>query len=129
MSDRRALEKERKAVTRKLTILRGDEEPLDLYVTLGFYEDGTIGEIFLKAGKSGDLVRGLLDGLGISTSLALQYGVPLRAIVDKWVGMKFEPSGFTNGDQDHPMVASILDYLGKWLRDKFPDQCPELGGN
>ena len=82
------------------------------------YDDGTPGEIFIKMAKEGSTLSGIIDGFALSVSLALQYGVPLRALVDKFVNARFEPSGYT-GNKQIPYAKSIIDYLGRWLGGKF----------
>ena len=90
--------------------------PLKLYVIPGFFADGTLGEIFIRADKVGSFASGILDGLAIVISLALQHGVSRREIADKFVGQQFAPAGLT-GDPKYPIVTSVLDYLGRWLRE------------
>lgn len=89
-----------------------------IYVTVGLFPDGRPGEIFVRADKAGSLLAGLLDGFAIVTSLALQYGVPMGQIAGKLAGQAFPPQGFT-GDAEYPRALSVLDLLGRWLRDKF----------
>jgi ribonucleoside-diphosphate reductase alpha chain len=110
---RRRLSDERKSVTHKFSV--GGHEG---YVTVGLYDDGTPGEIFIRMAKGGSVVSGLMDSFATSTSIALQYGVPLRVLVNKFVHVRFEPSGFTN----HPNIRiakSMVDYLFRWLAIKF----------
>jgi ribonucleoside-diphosphate reductase alpha chain len=87
-------------------------------VTVGMYRDGTPGEVLIKLDKEGSILAGVLDGFSILFSIALEYGVPLRAITDKLVGMKFEPSGYTGNKEIH-YAKSILDYVGRYLGGKF----------
>ena len=82
------------------------------------YPDGQPGEIFLKMAKEGSTVSGLMDSLAISISLALQYGVPLRDLVNKFAHVRFEPSGFT-GNPEIPIAKSIVDYIFRWLGSRF----------
>jgi ribonucleotide reductase alpha subunit len=84
------------------------------YLTSGQYADGSVGEIFIKLGKQGSTLSGVLDALAIVTSIALQYGVPLEALVTKLAGMRFEPSGITN-DSDLRFATSIVDYIYRRL--------------
>jgi ribonucleoside-diphosphate reductase alpha chain len=87
----------------------------DGYVTAGEYpEDGSLGEIFLKVAKQGSTLAGVMDAFAISVSMGLQYGVPLRAYVEKFVNMRFEPSGITD-DPDFRFCASLLDYVFRRL--------------
>jgi ribonucleoside-diphosphate reductase alpha chain len=110
---RRRLLDERVAVTHKFSIA-GHEG----YITVGMYEDGTPGEVFITMSKEGSTISGLMDSLATSVSLNLQYGVPLRVLVDKFTHMRFEPSGFTN-NPDIPMAKSIIDYMFRWIAVKF----------
>src|ERR1700756_2835228 len=80
--------------------------------------DGTPGEIFIKMAKEGSTLSGFMDGLALSISIGLQYGVPLKALVDKLTNTRFEPSGFT----ENPSIryaSSILDYIARWLGGKL----------
>jgi len=119
---RRRLPDERQALTHKLSVA-GHEG----YITVGLYEDGTPGEIFITMSKEGSTISGLMDAFATSVSMALQYGVPLRVLVEKFSHMRFEPSGFT-GNKDIPMAKSILDYIFRWLAKKFlpADELPKI---
>ena len=110
---RRRLPDERTAVTHKFSV--GGHEG---YVTVGLYEDGMPGEIFIKMSKQGSVVSGTMDSFAIAISLALQYGVPLPALIDKFSHTRFEPSGWTT-NKDIPMAKSIVDYLFRWMAIKF----------
>jgi ribonucleoside-diphosphate reductase alpha chain len=110
---RRKLPDERAAITHKFSI--GGHEG---YITVGKYEDGTPGEIFITMAKEGSTISGLMDSFATMTSLALQHGVPLQLLVDKFTHTRFEPSGFTR-NPEIPMAKSIMDYLFKWLAVKF----------
>ena len=88
------------------------------YLTVGMYEDGTPGELFLVMAKEGSTVSGLMDAFATAISMSLQYGVPLRVLVDKFIHMRFEPSGFTK-NPEIPMAKSIMDYIFRWLGSKF----------
>ncbi len=110
---RRRLPDERQAITHKFSIA-GHEG----YITVGLYEDGTPGELFITMSKEGSTISGLMDAFATSVSMALQYGVPLRVLVEKFSHMRFEPSGFTN-NKDIPIAKSILDYIFRWLGKKF----------
>ena len=111
--DRRRLPDEREAITHKFNIA-GHEA----YVTVGKYEDGTPGELFIVMSKEGSVVSGLLDSFATAVSLALQYGVPLKVLVDKFSHSRYEPSGFTNNPQIR-IAKSITDYIFRWLALKF----------
>lgn len=110
---RRRLPDERKAITHKFSI-SGHEG----YITVGQYEDGKPGEIFITMSKEGSTISGLMDGFATAISLALQYGVPLKVLVDKFSHMRFEPSGFTNS-KEVPIAKSVLDYIFRWMGLKF----------
>ena len=111
---RRRLPNERTAITHKFEI-SGHEG----YITVGLYPDGQPGEIFLKMAKEGSTVSGLMDTLATSVSLALQYGVPLKDLVNKFAHVRFEPSGFT-GNTEIPIAKSIVDYVFRWVGSPVP---------
>jgi ribonucleoside-diphosphate reductase alpha chain len=110
---RRRLPAERQALTHKFDIA-GHEG----YVTVGLYPDGQPGEIFMKMAKEGSTVSGLMDTLATTISVALQYGVPLKDLVNKFAHVRFEPSGFT-GNSEIPIAKSIVDYIFRWLGSRF----------
>jgi len=110
---RRKLPSERNSITHKFSI--GGHEG---YITVGMYEDGTPGEIFIKMAKEGSTLSGFMDGFALSVSIGLQYGVPLKALVDKFTNTRFEPAGFT-GHPSIPYAKSVLDYIGRWLGGRF----------
>lgn len=112
-AQRRKLPDERKAITHKFSI--GGHEG---YIIVGMYEEGTPGEVFIKMSKEGSTLSGFMDGLALSISIGLQYGVPFKTIVDKLTNTRFEPSGFT----ENPAIrysSSVLDYIARWLGGKF----------
>jgi ribonucleoside-diphosphate reductase alpha chain len=113
---RRKLPDERESITHKFSI--GGHEG---YITVGKYEDGSPGEIFITMAKEGSTISGLMDSFATMTSLALQHGVPLQLLVDKFTHTRFEPSGFTK-NPEIPMTKSIMDYIFKWLAIKFLDR-------
>ncbi|HKO56521.1 MAG TPA: vitamin B12-dependent ribonucleotide reductase [Thermoanaerobaculia bacterium] len=113
---RRKLPDERESITHKFSI--GGHEG---YITVGKYEDGSPGEIFITMAKEGSTISGLMDSFATMTSLALQHGVPLQLLVDKFTHTRFEPSGFTR-NPEIPMAKSICDYIFKWLATKFLDR-------
>ncbi|HYG68215.1 MAG TPA: vitamin B12-dependent ribonucleotide reductase, partial [Anaeromyxobacteraceae bacterium] len=88
------------------------------YLTVGMYDDGTPGELFVTMAKEGSVVSGLMDGFATAISLALQYGVPLRVLAEKFSHTRYEPSGFT-GNPEIPIAKSITDYIFRWLSLKF----------
>jgi ribonucleoside-diphosphate reductase alpha chain len=110
---RRKLPDERESITHKFSI--GGHEG---YITVGKYEDGSPGEIFITMAKEGSTISGLMDSFATMTSLALQHGVPLQLLIDKFTHTRFEPSGFTK-NPEIPMAKSIMDYIFKWLAIKF----------
>ncbi len=120
---RRKLPDERQALTHKFSV--GGHEG---YLTVGLYPDGDPGEIFIVMSKEGSVVSGVMDSFATSISLALQYGVPLKTLVDKFMHTRFEPSGFT-GNPDIPMAKSIMDYLFRYLALKFlaPEERANVG--
>ena len=113
---RRKLADERASITHKFDIA-GHEG----YITVGKFEDGNPGEIFVSMSKQGSTISGLMDAFATAISYALQYGVPLQFLVDKFAHMRFEPSGFTKNPQI-PYAKSIVDYLFRWLASKFLDE-------
>jgi ribonucleoside-diphosphate reductase alpha chain len=117
---RRKLSDERRSVTHKFSVA-GHEG----YIHVGLYETGDPGEIFVKMAKEGSTISGLMDSFATAISLALQHGVPLRLLVDKFSRTRFEPSGFT-GNPEIPRASSIMDYLFRWLGAKFvkEDEAP-----
>ncbi len=110
---RRRLPDERQAITHKFSV--GGHEG---YITVGMYEDGSPGEIFIVMAKEGSVVSGLMDSFATAISLALQYGVPLKVLVNKFTHTRFEPSGFT-GNPQIPYAKSVMDYIFRWLALKF----------
>jgi ribonucleoside-diphosphate reductase alpha chain len=110
---RRRLPAERTAMCHKFDVA-GHEG----YLHVGFYEDGTPGEIFIKMAKEGSTISGLMDTVGVLTSMALQYGVPLEVLVQKFSHVRFEPSGFTK-NQDVPMAKSLIDYIFRFMGVRF----------
>jgi ribonucleoside-diphosphate reductase alpha chain len=110
---RRKLPDERRSITHKLSI-SGHEG----YITVGMYDDGSPGEIFITMAKAGSTISGLMDAFATAVSFNLQYGVPLKFLVDKFAHVRFEPSGWT-GNQQIPYAKSIMDYIFRWLGAKF----------
>jgi ribonucleoside-diphosphate reductase alpha chain len=110
---RRKLPDERKAITHKFDI-QGHEG----YITVGLFEDGQPGEIFLVMAKEGSTISGFADAFAQAISYALQYGVPLQALVDKFSHVRFEPSGMTRNPEIR-FAKSIVDYIFRWLATKF----------
>jgi ribonucleoside-diphosphate reductase alpha chain len=110
---RRRLTDTRTALTHKFDIA-GHEG----YLTVGLFEDGQPGELFITMAKEGSTIGGLMDGIGTLTSMALQYGVPLEALVRKFAHQRFEPSGFTKNPEIRN-AASITDYVFRWMAMQF----------
>ncbi len=110
---RRRLPDERQAITHKFDIA-GHEG----YITVGLFEDGVPGEIFLVMAKEGSTISGFADAFAQAVSYALQYGVPLQALVDKFSHVRFEPSGLTK-NPDVRLAKSIVDYIFRWMATKF----------
>ena len=112
---RHKLPSERRSLTHKFNIA-GHEG----YLTVGMYEDGRPGEIFIRMAKEGSTISGLMDSFATAISLSLQHGVPLTLLVDKFSHTRFEPSGFSD-NQEVGYAKSIMDYIFRWLGRKFPD--------
>jgi ribonucleoside-diphosphate reductase alpha chain len=110
---RRKLPDERRAITHKFDI-QGHEG----YITVGLFEDGQPGEIFLVMAKEGSTISGFADAFAQAISYALQYGVPLQALVDKFSHVRFEPSGMTRNPEIR-FAKSIVDYIFRWMASKF----------
>jgi len=120
---RRHLPVERHSLTHKFGVA-GHEG----YLTIGMYEDGTPGEIFIVMAKEGSTLSGVMDSFATTCSMALQYGVPLKVLVDKFTHTRFEPSGFTSNPQV-PYAKSVMDYIFRYLASKFlpVDEARALG--
>ena len=110
---RRRLPDERRSLTHHFSV--GGQEG---YVTVGLYEDGLPGELFIRMAKEGSTVSGLMDSFATAVSLALQYGVPLRILCDKFSHTRFEPSGWS-GNPKIGYAKSMMDYLFRWLELRF----------
>jgi ribonucleoside-diphosphate reductase alpha chain len=110
---RHRLPAERASITHKFAIA-GHEG----YITVGLYKDGTPGELFIRMAKEGSTVSGLMDSFATAVSLALQHGVPIKLLCDKFQHTRFEPAGFT-GNQEIPIAKSIMDYIFRWLELRF----------
>jgi ribonucleoside-diphosphate reductase alpha chain len=110
---RHRLPEERASVTHKFSIA-GHEG----YITVGLYPTGQPGEIFIKMAKEGSTVSGLMDAFATSISLALQHGVPLKVLCEKFAHTRFEPSGWT-GNEQIGYAKSLMDYIFRWLQLRF----------
>jgi ribonucleoside-diphosphate reductase alpha chain len=112
-AQREKMPAERSSVTHKFSV--GGHEG---YITVGLYEDGRPGEVFIKMSKEGSTLSGVMDGLALTISIGLQYGVPLKVFVDKLLNTRFEPSGIT-ANVNIRFVSSVLDYIARWLGGRF----------
>jgi len=112
-AEREKMPVERASITHKFSV--GGHEG---YITVGMYDDGRPGEVFIKMAKEGSTLSGVMDGLAVTISLGLQYGVPLKVFVDKLLNMRFEPSGIT-ANPNIRFVSSVLDYIARWLGGRF----------
>ena len=110
---RHRLPAERASVTHKFG-LSGHEG----YITVGLYPNGQPGEIFIRMAKEGSTVSGLMDSFATAVSLALQHGVPLRVLCEKFAHTRFEPSGWT-GNEQIGYAKSIMDYIFRWIQIRF----------
>src|SRR5580692_3945600 len=110
---RRRLPDERRSLTHHFSV--GGQEG---YVTVGLFEDGLPGELFIRMAKEGSTVSGLMDSFATAVSLALQYGVPLQVLCDKFSHTRFEPSGWS-GNPKIGYAKSLMDYLFRWLELRF----------
>ena len=120
---RRKMSDTRSSITHKFSI-----EGHDGHITVGLYDDGTPGEIFLSMAKQGSTVSGLMEAFGRAVSYALQYGVPIQDLVRKFSHMRFEPMGRTE-NRDIPVAHSIIDYVFRWLASRYmsPEEAYEVG--
>lgn len=117
---RRRLPDERRSITHRFSIANHKG-----YITVGLYDDGTPGEIFVTMAKEGSVISGLMDSFATAISIGLQYGVPLPVLVNKYVHKRFEPSGFTNNPNIR-MAKSIVDYIFRWMALKFLSQDEQM---
>jgi ribonucleoside-diphosphate reductase alpha chain len=114
----RAPRRERLPHTRQSLTHKFDIQGHEGYINVGFYPDGRPGELFITMAKEGSTIGGLMDVLGTSISIGLQYGVPLEVFVNKFAHSRFEPAGFTK-NSDIPIAKSIADYIFRWLGMEF----------
>ena len=121
--ERVRLPETRKSVTHKVVIYDPTSGAIDIYLIAGEYPCGCLGELFVKVGKWGSTLHGLLDAIGVETSLLLQYGIPVSRLADKLKGMRFIPAGPTD-NPDVPECQSIVDYIFQWLEGRY-GQSPE----
>ena len=118
---REFLPDERQSITHKFRV--GDQEG---YITVGLYDDGRPGEIFVKINKEGSTVSGLMDAVAKLASIALQYGVPLDDLAPKMRNTRFEPYGPT-GNPEIPWATSLVDYIFHWLQVRFGTEETDVG--
>lgn len=104
-----------------LTAPTPEVELMKIYFNVGLYPDGTPGEVFIKADRSGSLASGALDAVAMLISIGLQHGINLHTLIEKLRNTHFEPFGYTR-DPDFPSASSPLDLLAKWLTKKFPQE-------
>ena len=110
---RKKLPDTRQSITHKFSVAGHDG-----YITVGLYEDGNPGEVFITMAKEGSTLSGVMDSFALAISIALQYGVPLKTYVDKFQHVRFEPSGWTT-NREIPQAKSIIDYIFRWLGAQF----------
>jgi len=113
-AERQRLPTERHAITHRFQI--GEHKG---YLTLGFFDDGKIGEIFIRMNKVGSAINGLLDALSISVSIGLQYHVPIETFIKKFKDTRYEPSGWTAANLEIQTAKSITDYIFRWIELKY----------
>ncbi len=119
---RRRLPDERRSITHKFSV--GGQEG---YLTVGLFDDGSPGEVFVNISKEGSTIRGLMDSVALLTSMALQYGVQIETLAPKFRNVRFEPYGFTT-NPDIPHASSLVDYIFRWLEMKFSPEEQRTGG-
>lgn len=107
MTGRKRLPDTRESITHKFTI-----DGHKCYFTVGLFEDGSPGELFIKMNKNGSTINGLMNGIGVLTSIGLQHGVPLDTMANKMHNMRFEP-------MEQGKATSILDYIFRWMQNRF----------
>lgn len=117
---RRHLPATRRSITHRFTIANHEG-----YLTIGLFDDGSPGEIFVKMAKEGSTLSGMVQAFCRALSLAMQYGLSLEEVVDRFKGMRFEPMGMTN-NPDIPEVLSIVDYVAQYLELEFSSRGRKL---
>lgn len=128
LARRERMPDERRSVTRVFrlpyTHKTGESDVMQLYFTAGFYDDGRVGEIFVRADRAGSLARGTMDALATMVSIMLQYGIPVEVVVDKLRHHRFPPDGrllYADGaDPDFRTCTSVVDLMAQWLEKKCP---------
>ena len=120
------LQDERVSHTHRFNI-RGSDQSLKGYLTIGMYNSGRVGEMFLEISKEGSFASGVMDGLMTAISIGLQHGVPLRSYVTKFIHTRFEPSGIVRSapkgmfGEAMKSTNSVLDYIARYLDFRFPE--------
>jgi ribonucleoside-diphosphate reductase alpha chain len=115
---RTRLPDERRSITHQFVIHSSESSETNGYLTVGMFEDGSPGELFLQFGKGGGTVGSLLDAWATAVSIGLQCGVPLETFTSKFAYWRFEPCGMS--DNSHIRFASsVLDYVSRWLEQRF----------
>ena|SRR3990167_886154 len=118
MTTRRKPTRIRLPVTRTGITHKFEVGDVDGYITTGEYENGSLGEVFITIAKEGSTLSGVMDSLATVTSISLQYGVPLRTLVDKMMLRRFPPDGITS-NPEIKFATSIVDYIFKWLGKRY----------
>jgi len=118
--ERHRLPNERQAITHRF-VIKTESEPVKGYITVGLYDDGDVGEIFVKINKQGSEVSGFADAWAIAVSMLLQTGFPLEQIIAKFKGSRFEPSGYTETEGIR-ITTSVIDYVCRYLEERFVNE-------
>lgn len=111
--EKRHLPATRTSITHKVTVM-SDQGDSSVFIIVGMYDTGEVGELFVNLGKQGSTLRGALDCWARMVSVALQWGVPLEDVIDKFKSVSFEPSGKTD-NPEIPSCMSVVDYTMRWL--------------
>lgn len=119
--NRQTLPDTRRSLTHRV-VIESEQGPVSVFLTAGFYDDGPLGEVFIQIGKQGSTMRGLTDNFARLVSYALQYGIPLAELAERFRGANYPPQGATN-NAAIPACTSIVDYLFRWL-----EQIPKSHG-
>ena len=130
--ERQKLPGERASIDRRFKIVQWEDDPaepgkkvmteLKLYIIVGMYDDTRLGEIFIRAEKMNGFISGILDAMATTISIALQHGVPLRTLTEKYRGARFPPAqAFGLDDKEFKSCSSPMDLIAQWLDLRFPD--------
>ncbi len=117
---RRRLSDTRRSLTHHFTIHSSANNEIDGYITVGLFDDGQPGEVFIKMAKQGSTISGLMETIGILVSMTLQYGVPIEVLANKFSHTRFEPAGWTNNEEIR-QAKSLVDYIFRWLGMEFSE--------